>query len=37
LIRNGDVEEKKEDKAAEGEKYKAFAKVLHNIQTAYLN
>jgi len=37
LKENGDEEDKKIDEAVEGEKFKVFAKVLHNVQTTYLS
>jgi hypothetical protein len=36
LRENGDEEDKKADEAEERDKFKVFAKVLHNVQTTYL-
>ena len=37
LRENSDEEDKKDDDKMEREKYQIFAKVLHNIQTTYIN
>ncbi len=37
LKENGDEEDKNVDEADEGEKFKVFAKVLHNVQTSFLS
>ena len=37
LKENGDEEEKRVDEAVEGEKFRVFAKVLHNVQSTYLS
>jgi hypothetical protein len=37
LKENGDEEDKNVDEAAEGEKLKVFAKVLHNVQNSFLS
>ncbi len=36
LAQHGDEEEQKEDETLERDKFKIFAKVLHNIQTTYI-